>query len=134
MTILDTIQTTSPIPSGAGGKTVSAQVGTFPKDCDSRPIQVSVAIPGASPLRMADQNALVEHLLSVPFIWSVFCILVALVCWRDLRRLLSALIALLERSDRVSFGGATLENTKPDPDIYTIIMDDDWSENGVYME
>jgi hypothetical protein len=83
---------------------------------------------------MADQNALVEHLLSVPFIWSVFCILVALVCWRDLRRLLSALIALLERSDRVSFGGATLENTKPDPDIYTIIMDDDWSENGVDME
>lgn len=133
-TALDTIRSSSPMPSEPEAKVASLEVGASSKGCDSRPIQVSVAMPGASPARTADQNALIEHLLSVPFIWSVFCVVVGLVCWKDLRRLLRALITLLERSDKVSFGGASIENTKPEPDIYTIILDDDRNRNGVDME
>jgi hypothetical protein len=58
-----------------------------------------------------------------------------LIAWRrDLRRLLQALIARIESGDKIDIVGVKMESKPDEPLIYSVILDEEGSINGVDLE
>jgi hypothetical protein len=58
-----------------------------------------------------------------------------LIAWRrDLRRLLAALIDRIESGDKIDIVGVKMESSEADMSIYPVILDEEWTENGIDQE
>jgi len=58
-----------------------------------------------------------------------------LIAWRrDLRRLLQALIARIESGDKIDIVGVKMESKPDEPLIYSVILDEEGSINGIDLE
>ena len=101
-------------------------------DCGHK-IQISVATPQSSSTP-APWATVADHVLAAPFLWTLLCV-ATLIAWRrDLRRLLQALIARIESGDKIDIVGVKMESKPDEPLIYSVILDEEGSINGIDLE
>jgi hypothetical protein len=128
---------TNKLPATGGTPfTVSGPAGSsesYARDDCGHKIQISVVAsqPSAASSEWVEAA---DHVLAAPFLWSLIA-LVVLITWRkDFRRLFSALINRIESGDKIDIVGVKMESPGADPLIYTIVLDEEGSIDGIDME
>jgi hypothetical protein len=128
---------TNALPATTGASsTVSLPAGSsgsYASDDCGRKIQISVGAPQTS-AASSGWAAAADHVLTAPFLWSLVAIFVLIAWRRDFRRLLTALIDRIESGDKIDFVGVKMESQAADPLIYSVILDEEGSINGIDME